>query len=301
MARSTMEVPWDTVFPKICARCTDPATKIIRIQHQKVTSQRRQWVFWFGLIGAAIAGARKDSSVRFEIPYCESCHRQDRTLLWAAWGAFLLSLLFMCGFPVFTTQVDMTNNVMTVVGVLILLIGGALLLIVAPALAIIRRAHQAVHIKRFYERTESVQLAFRNPSYFERFWQDNLERIVSFVLRYDKQISVPLEQAIDTVSKRIDDQNPGSPESLKGYFERGQLYLRSGRNDRALADLDRVVGVTGFENPYFLEAQFFRGQAYMQLSHNMQAQTDLENFVKASSDRAKVQQAKRWLKQLRRA
>jgi tetratricopeptide (TPR) repeat protein len=301
MARSTMEVPWDTVFPQICARCTDPATKIIRIQRQKVTSQRRQWVFWLGLIGAAIAGARKDSFVRFEIPYCESCHRQDRILLWATWGTFLLGLLFMCGFPVFTTQVEMTNNVVTVVGVLILLIGVALLLIVAPALAIVRRAHQAVHIKRFYERTESVQLAFRNPSYFERFWQDNLERIISFVLRHDKQMSVPLEQAIDIVSKRIDDQNPRSPESLKGYFERGQLYLRSGRNDRALADLDRVVGVTGFENPYFLEAQFFRGQAYMQLSHNMQAQTDLENYIKASSDRAKVQQAKRWLKQLRRA
>jgi len=257
----------------------------------------------FGLIGAAIAGARKDSSVRFEIPYCESCHRQDRILLWAAWGTFLLGLLFMCGLPMLMliVQVEKTNDVLTVVMILVMLMGAASLLIVTPALAIVRRAHQAVHIKRIYERTESVQLTFRNPSYFERFWQDNLERIISFVLRHDKQMSVPLEQAIDTVSKRIDDQNPRSPESLKGYFERGQLYLRSERNDRALADLDRVVGVTGFENPYFLEAQFFRGQAYMQLSHNMQAQTDLENYIKASSDRAKVQQAKRWLKQLRRA
>ena len=67
------------------------------------------------------------------------------------------------------------------------------------------------------------------------------------------------------------------------------------------AMIDWVVGVTAFENPYFLEDQFFRGQAHMQLGNRVQAQTDLENYVKASSDRARVRQAKLWLKQLGRA
>jgi len=71
--------------------------------------------------------------------------------------------------------------------------------------------------------------------------------------------------------------------------------------DRALADLNAVVEVIGLENPYFLEAQYFRGRAHMQLGNRTQAQTDLGNYVKASSDRARVRQAQRWLKQLGRA
>jgi len=301
MARSTIEVPWDVEFPQVCARCTAPATKSMRIQRQKPSAQ--QWFLWFGIIGAAIAGARKGGSLRFEIPYCDNCHRQDRLLLWATWGTFLLGLLSICGLSMLTLQAGETSDTISVTKVLGMLtcVLAPLLLITASVLAIVRSAHQAVHIKRIYERTESVGLAFRNQSYFERFWQDNLERIVSFVLRQSKQLPVPVDQAITAVSQRIDEQNPRSPESLSGYFERGQLYLRAGMYDRALADLNRVVEVTGFENPYFLEAQFFRGQAHMQLGHSVQAQTDLENYVQASSDRARVRQAKRWLKQLRRA
>jgi len=59
--------------------------------------------------------------------------------------------------------------------------------------------------------------------------------------------------------------------------------------------------VTGFENPHFLDAQFFRGQAHMKLGNSVQAQADLSNYVQASSDRARVRQAKQWLKQLGRA
>jgi len=296
MARSTIKVPWDVEFPHTCARCTAPATKTMRIQRQKPSAQK--WFLFFGVIGAAIAGAKKGGSLRFEIPYCENCHRQDRVLLWATWAAALLGLLFLCGFPILAAQLEEAADV---VGVLGIVLGIPALLIAAPVLAIVRSAYRAVHIKRIDERSESIRLAFRNRSYFEQFWRDNLERIVSFSLRRDEQLPVPLDQAIAIVSQRIDAQDPRSPVSLSGYFERGQLYLQDSMYDRALADLNWVVGVTGFENPYFLEAQFFRGQVHVQLGDSMQAQTDLENYVKASSDRARVRQARRWLKQLRRA
>jgi hypothetical protein len=299
MARSKIEVPWDVEFPQVCARCTAPATKTRRIQVQKPSA--RQWFFWFGLIGAAIAGARKGGYVRFEVPYCDKCHRQDRLLLWAVWGMVLLSVVFLCGSIALVAQAEETASVAGIVGTLGMVMGALILLFATPVLAIIRRTHQAVHVKRINERTESVLMAFRSRPYYERFWQDNLERIVLFALRHGKPMPVPLDHAIAAVSERIDEQNPRSPESLSGYFQRGQLYLQAGMYDRALADLDWLLGVTGFENPYFLEAQFFRGQAHMQLGNTMQAQTDLENYVQASSDRAKVRQAKQWLKQLRRA
>jgi len=273
----------------------------MRIQRQKPSAQKWFLFFFFGLIGAAIAGARKGASLRFEIPYCEDCYRRERILLWVTWGAWLLGLLSTCGFAMLVTQLEEPYDPVSVVGALGMLIGAPVLLIAAAVLGIVWRAHKAVHIKRIYERSESVRLTFRNPSYFERFWRDNLERIVSLALRHGKRVPFPLDQAITAVSRHIDEQDPRSPESLKGYFERGQLYLQAGMYDRALADLDWVVGVTGFENPYFLEAQLFRGQAHMQLGNSMQAQTDLENYVQASSDRARVRQARQWLKQLRRA
>jgi hypothetical protein len=297
MARSTIEVPWDVEFPQTCARCTAPAAKTMRIQRQRPSAQN--WFLWFGLIGAAIAGARKGGSLRFEIPYCENCHRQDRILLWVTWAAALLGLLFLCGFTMLAGQLE--DETAGVVGALGVVLGVPTLLIAAPVLAIVRSAHRAVHIKRINERSESISLAFRSQSYFEQFRQHNLERIVSFVLRHGKQLPVPPDQAIAVVSRSIDEQDPRSPDSLKGYFERGQLHLQARMYDYALADLDWVVGVTGFENPYFLEAQFFRGQVHMQLGNSMQARADLENYVKASSDRARVRQAKQWLKQLRRA
>jgi hypothetical protein len=299
MARSTIEVPWDLGFPQVCARCTAPATKTWRLQRQKPSAQK--WFLLFGLIGSAIAGSRKGGSLRFEIPYCEDCYRQDRILLWGTWGAFVLGVIFLCGFSVFGAQLGEASDAASVVGVLGLTLGALTLLIAAPVLAIVRSAHRAVQIKRIDERNESVRLAFRSPPYFERFWQDNLERIVSFVLRRGKPLPVPLDQAIAAVGRRIGEQAPRSPDSLSGYFERGQLYLQAGMYGQALGDLNRVVEVTGFENPHFLEAQFFRGQAHMKLGNVVQAQADLENYVKASSDRARVRQARRWLKQLERA
>jgi hypothetical protein len=291
VARSTIEVPWDVGFPQVCARCTAPATKTWRIKRRKPSVQG--WLALFGLIGWAIAGSRKGGSLRFEIPYCEDCYRQDRILLWGTWGAFVLGVIFLCGFSVFGAQLGEASDAASVVG--------GLGLYAAAVLAIVRWAHRAVHILLIDERNESVRLAFRSHPYFERFWKDNLEQIVSFVLRRGKPLPVPLDQAIAAVGRRIDEQFPRSPDSLSGYFERGQLYLQAGMYGQALGDLNRVVEVTGFENPHFLEAQFFRGQAHMQLGNVVQAQADLENYVKASSDRARVRQARRWLKQLGRA
>ena len=299
MARSIIEVPWDVGFPQACARCTAPATRTMRIQRQKPSAQR--WFLLFGLIGSAIAGARRGGTLRFEIPYCADCRRRERILLWATWGAFLLGLLFICGFALVASQAEEASDAVSVMGILGTLMGSLGLLIAAPVLGLVWRAHRGVHVKRLYERTESVRLAFRSQPYFEQFLRDNMAQIVSFALGHSKPLAVPLEQAVATVSQRIDEQDPRSPDSLKGYFERGQLYLQAGTHDRARADLDRVVEVTGFENPCFLEAQFFRGQAHMQLGNSVQAQTDLENYVKASSDRTRVRQARRWLRQLGRA
>ena len=299
MARSTIEVPWNVEFPQVCARCTAPASKTMRVRRQKPSAQR--WFFWFGLIGAAIAGGRKGGSVQLEVPYCEDCHRQDRTLLWAIIGAVVLGPVLICGFSALASQSTGGSSATNALGITGIVIGLLALLIALPALAIVRSTHQAVHIKRVDERVESVRLAFLNPSYFERFWQDNLERIVSFALRHGKPLPISLEQAIAAVSQRIDKLDPRSADGLKGYFERGQLYLQAGRADRALEDLNQVVQVTGFENPHFLDAQFFRGQAHMKLGNSVQAQADLSNYVQASSDRARVRQAKQWLKQLGRA
>jgi len=299
MARSTIEVSWDVAFPQVCAGCTAPATKTMRIQRQKPSAQT--WFLLFGLIGAAIAGARKGGSLRFEVPYCKDCHRRDRVLLGATWGTFVLGMLLICGFATLASQSGGASDAANVAGVLGTVVGSLALLIAAPVLAFVWRGQQAVHVKRIDERNEGVRLAFRSPPYLEQFQKENLERIISFALRSGKPLPVPLDQAIALVGQRIDERNPRSPESLKGYLERGQLYLQAQEYGRALADLDRVVEVTGAENPYLVEAHFYRGQAHMQLGNSAQARADLERYVQASSDRARVGQARRWLRQLRRA
>jgi tetratricopeptide (TPR) repeat protein len=299
MARSTIEVPWDVEFPYVCARCTAPATKTKRVQFQRPSAQK--WFLLFGVVGAAIAGARESGSLRYEIPYCDRCRRTDRLLLVAAVVAGVLSLLFLCGSLAFIPSGGEEPSVLASLALVLGMTAGVLLLVVVtPALAIILGRYQAVRVKRVNERSESVQLLFRSQPYFERFCQANLERIVSFALGQRKPMPVPLEQAIAVVGQRIDPQNPRLPASLQGYFERGQMYLRAGMYSQAVADLDRVVEVTGFENPYFLDAQFFRGRAHMQTGNHMQAQADLENYLKAASDRGRVRQAKTWLKEMRR-
>jgi tetratricopeptide (TPR) repeat protein len=297
MARSKIEVPWEIEFPQVCARCTAPAAKTKRIQRQK--SSVGMWYFFFGIIGAAIASAAKGGSLRYDVPYCQGCHRQDRILRVALWAIVILPLAFACGSLALLSSSE-ESTVLNAFGVVAISLSSLALVIGLPVLAIVYSANQAVHIKRIDERIKSAQLAFRNPSYFEQFQRHNMARIVSFALQHGKKLPVPLDQAINFVSQRIDEQNPRSAESLSGYFERGQLYLSAGEYHRALTDLDRVVEVTGFENPYFLEAQFFRGQAHMHLGNIMQAQTDLENYVQASDNRNRVRQAKGWLKQLRR-
>ena len=297
MARSKIEVPWDIEFPQECARCTAPATKTTRIKREK--SSVTTWYFMFGIIGAAFAGATKEGALRYDIPYCENCHRQDLILRVILWAGVLLSLVFICSPLTFVFSEEISDTLATL-GIITVAIGFATVLIVLPIVAIVRSAHQAVHVKRINERIKSAQLAFRDPTYFDHFRQHNMEQIISFALQHGKGLPVPLEDAIDFTSRRIADQDPHSTESLTAYFQRGQLHLLNNAYHRAIDDLNHVVDVTGFENPHFLEAQFFRGQAHMELGNTTQAQTDLENYAQASDNRGRVRQAKRWLKQLGR-
>lgn len=299
MARLKAEVPWDVGFPQVCARCTSPAAKTMRIQRQKPSAQR--WFFWGGLIGSAIAGARKGGSLRFEVPYCADCYRQERILLGLTWGVPVLSLVFLCGPLAYLATLYQTSHVADIVYSLGLITVVLALVIATPALAIALSKHKAVHIKSIDEPNESVILAFRSQPYFEGFTRENLEKIVTFSLSHGEELPLPINEAISVVGRRIDERNPRSPDSLKGYFERGQLYLRAEMYSAALADLDCVVAATGLDNPYFLEARFSRGQAYMQLGNRTQARADLESYMQAASDRSKVRQAKRWINEMRRS
>jgi hypothetical protein len=298
MARIKAEVPWDISFPYICARCTTPATKTMRIQRQKPSAQR--WYFWFGIIGSAIASARKGGPLRFEIPYCGDCYRQDRTLLGLTWAAGVLGTIFLCSSLIFLPSIDDSSDIVAVVGVLSLIVGILAVIIATPALAIAFTRHKAVQIHRINEPTESVTLSFRSQPYFEHFSRENLEQIVTYSLDYGKELPIPVDMAISVINRHINERSTRVTDDLKGYFNRGRLYLRAGMYSAALGDLNRVVAVTGFENPYFLEARYYRGQAYMQLGNNMQAQDDLESYIQAASDRTKVRQAKKWLKALKR-
>ncbi len=299
MARVKAEVPWEVAFPQVCARCTAPAAKVVRIQRQKPSAQR--WFLWFGLLGSAIASARKGGSLRFEIPYCAECHRKDRILFWLTLSIAVLSLVFLCGSLPLVTASSKGSDVTSIVGSLSMIVGGLGLVIATPALAIASNVQKAVHIGLVNERDESVVLAFRSQPYFERFTRENLEKVVTFSLSHDKELPLPIAEAISAVGQRIDDRDPRSPESLKGYFERGQLHVRAGMYSAAITDLDQVVAVTGLDNPYFLEARFFRGQAYMQLGNKAQAQTDLESYIQAASNKGRVRQAKRWINDLKRS
>jgi hypothetical protein len=298
MARIKVEVPWDVEFPQACARCMAPAMRTMRIQRQKPSTQ--MWGFWFGIIGSAIAGAKKGGPLRFEIPYCGDCYRKDRTLLGLTWVVGVLGVVFFCISLMALPNATDSSEPAAIVGVLSM-IGGLLALIIAtPVLAIAFTRHKAVQIHRINEPTESVTLSFRSQPYFEQFSRENLDQIVTHSLDHGKDIPIPLDAAIRVVSSRIDERSTRSLNKLKGYFDRGRLYLRAGMYSAALQDLNRVVAETGFDNPYFLEARFYRGQVYMQLGNSIQAQDDLENYIQASSDRTKVRQAKGWLKASRK-
>ncbi len=298
MARIKAEVPWDVAFPQVCARCTAPAIRTMRIQRQKPSAQR--WFIFFGAIGAAIAGAGKGGSLRLELPYCGDCYRRDRTLLGFTWVVGVLGVVFFCISLMALPNATESSDPATIVGVLSMIGGLLALLIITPVLAIAFSRHKAVQIHRINEPAESVTLAFNSQPYFEQFSRENLEQIVNFSLDHEKELPIPVEMAISVANRHIDERSTRASSSLKGYFYRGRLYLRAGMYSAALADLNRVVAVTGLENPYFLEARFYRGQAYMQLGNSFQAQDDLENYIQAASDRTKVKQAKQWLKAMRK-
>jgi hypothetical protein len=300
MARNYITIPWDSEFPQICVRCSEPATTTTTVKLQKPSTQ--QWFFWFGLIGAAIAGARKGGSISLNVPYCDNCARRNRNLLLGTWGAFILCLILLCGYPMLFTIQDNTNETMAILGVIGLIIGALLLVIAVPVLVIMRNRSKSIQFMFtiIQEQMESVRVSFRNPTYLQQFIQQNIERLVTFALRYDQPLLIPADQAVSVVARRIDEHYPRSPQSLSGYFELGQIYLQSGMFEQAIANLDWVMNVTGLENPYFLDAQYFRGQAHMSAGHISQAQTDFENYLVAASNKPRIKKVKNWLKQLKR-
>lgn len=297
MARIKAEVPWDVGFPQICARCTAPAVRTMRIQRQKPSAQR--WFIFFGVIGAAIAGAGKGGPLRFEIPYCGDCYRRDRTLLGLTWVVGVLGVMSFCISLMALPNATDSSDPAAIVGVLSMIGGLLALLILTPVLALAFSRHKAVQINRINEPIESVSLAFYSQPYFEQFSRENLEKIVNFSLDHGKELPIPVDMAISVANRNIDERSTRASSSLKGFFYRGRLNLRAGMYSAALADLNRVLAVTGLENPYFLDARFYRGQAYMQLGNRIQAQDDLENYIQAASDRTKIKMAKQWLKALR--
>jgi len=271
----------------------------MRIQIQKPSASQTWAWFFFGVVGWLIAGgAGKDAFIRYEIPHCDNCHRQTRLFQGLIWALAILLFIVFCGGTVLISSLSqVSSNVRAALGIMTPL-GAILGGIAIVVLAIILSTRRPVIAQRINEKLQSVRLAFLNPSYFEQFRQENVERIVAFGLRANKEIQLPLDQALEVVSRQIDEDNPRSPASLKGYFERGQLYLQQRAYDQAVADLNRVIAVTGFENPYFLEAHYFRGQAHMLSGNTIQAQLDLENYLKAANDKARIKQARQWLKQI---
>lgn len=299
MARSTIEVPYDVTFPAVCAGCTAAATKTLRMQVQKPSASRSWAWFFFGILGwLVVGGASKDAFIRYEVPYCENCHRQARLFQTLIWILVILLVVVLCGGSALVSSLPReSSDLSDALGILIALavvFGG----IAITVLAIIASSRRAVVIQRINERLQSLRMGFLNPSYFDLFRQENLDRLVAFGLRANKMEQIPLDEAVAVISRQIDPDNPRSAASLKGYFERGQLYLQQHAYDQAVADLNRVIEVTGFQNPYFLEAQYFRGQAHMLSGNPMQAQIDLENYLKAASDKARIRQARQWLKQI---
>ena len=301
MARSTIETPWDSDFPPLCARCTGAATKTRRIKRQKPSASRM--FVMLGALGSALAGAKQP--LTFDVPLCESCYRRDNTLRWAAWGAFGLAFLFLCALTMIVTLVFQprgdAGQQATGIGFAVGMLIGIPALVALVVILIVRHAQQPVHVGRIDERAESTRLAFLNPSYHKHFLQHNLEHLVAWALRHRRPMPVSADEATAVVSQGIDEQDPRSANSLNGYFLRAQLCLQGGRYREAVEDLDRVLAVTGFENPHFVEAQYFRGEAHMRLGRTADALADLEHYVQAASDRARVREAKRWLKELRRA
>lgn len=299
MARSTIEVPYDVTFPFVCAGCTAPATKTLRLQVQKPSAAQSWAWFFFGILGWLVAGgASKDAFIRYEVPYCDNCHRQARLFQTLIWILVILLVVVLCGGAALISSLSRESSELSnVLGILIALtvIFGGIAIVV---LAIVASSRRAVVIQRINERLQSLRMGFLNPSYFELFRQENLDRLVAFGLRANKMDQVPLDEAVAVINRQIDPDNPRSAASLKGYFERGQLYLQQRAYDQAIADLNHVIEVTGFENPYFLEAQYFRGQAHMSIGNTVQAQIDLENYLKAASDKARIRQARKWLKQM---
>jgi hypothetical protein len=298
MSDCVIEVPYaEVAFPQSCASCgSGPADTTLRVQRAQAAQTR--WYFFFGLIGAAIANAARggQGTVRLDVPYCRACRRRDRTLGWVGWGLVLAGFLFIVGATVIAAGMaqDVAATPVMLAGSAL----GLLALVAAVVVLAVRASQRALKIRRLHEKIGGARLAFRNPTYYERFRALNLRRLISFALRYNLPLPVEASAAVAALTAEISAAEPDSESALAACFDRGQLHLKAGSYARAVDDLSQVVAVTGFQNPHFVDAHYFRGQAYMQLTRNGDARSDLERFVNASDDRRRVREAKGWLKKL---
>jgi len=182
---------------------------------------------------------------------------------------------------------------------MLLLVAAFALIVGAVPLAFAWQARQPVRVRRIRERREGLLLSFRNRDYFDQFCHHNLEHIAPYALRHNQKIPGPVEEAIAAFSRRLEGQPAATGDAVQDYLDRGQLYLRAGRYEEALGDLQQALGAITYADPRFLDALFFRSQAHLHLGNTAEARADLENYVGSSGDRAKVQQARRWLRKLR--
>ena len=278
MSRAKCEVPWNVQLPPICAGCLKPAVKTLRLEIEDTETQR---VF-----------ASRPSGPNYldpKIPCCEACFQEQKLAARLGCAAPLLIALFLTGWSVVNGGIQVT---VVVAGISVGALSWVLLRVRRAALELVRVVDTSPVSK-------SMTLSFRNPAYRDKIVQHNFADILHFALRNHKPLPVPVEQAIDVVTRQIDENDLRAPNTLRGYFERAQLHLQGQMYEKALADLRRVAQLTGTETPYYPDILFFRGQAHMHLGNLSQAQRDLERYVGEAKQSTRKYTARRWLKELK--
>ncbi len=296
-----IQVPADqVVFPQKCARCGDPTVaKTVRIRHLTEAAQARQATGYMlgGAIGAAIAGSTgvEEKFVSLEVPHCQACADRRRNLTIAAWVCLALSPLSMVGPALIADAFSLSSDAGTPIAIGMFL--GIGLLLTSLVLFIVGPSQQTVRIRKVKDAVGGAELAFRNADYLEEFRQLNLRSLVPYALRAGLPLPVPPEQAIAIINEGIVEDRPELPSNLSGRFYRGQLYAQMQSFGQAVDDLTWVIAAGG-PNMFQTNAYYLRGLSYMNLSRYTEAVADLQAFTRASSDRRKVGEAKKILKQL---
>ena len=301
MARPTIEVPWaGMVFPQKCASCSNPMVeRTVAIKSLTQAAQRRQATGHAlgGIIGMAIAGAASrgaDKYVQYGVPYCQECAAKERQLRIIGWILFALGLAAILVLPPLAADTSMRNPSGTN-WIIPSILPGIALLVGSVVVFFMFSTRRAVTIKMVKDKFNGAILSFRSLEYLDEFRQSNLPGLIAYELQAGLPLSAPPEQALDIVSRHIDDNRPDAPDTLTGHFYRAQIYMRGEAYSQAVDDLNKIAAVGG-SNPLMTDVYFLRGQSLLNLSRYPEAAADLDAFVRASPDRQKVGEAKKLLK-----